>query len=238
VTLIERAQADLRLIAEYWPGLAELRDPSVHAPRPPMLLTSEQRAELDYQARFERLERDGVAPGEHQDAARAEILDLMASLTFDAAALVETISARIPSPWARPDLPSTAFADPAPLLSFVIEHLAAADAQDARVARWTANEARRMVVDVNRALCHAHDGHVLTTICPWCRGGLTGGRTLRVRILPGDEVAIVCESDIPCEPPRRKVTTWWQSRPCWPFRDWRWLAKQLHAVDERERTSA
>jgi hypothetical protein len=67
---------------------------------------------------------------------------------------------------------------------------------------------------------------------------LSGAYSLRVRLLPGDLPAIVCESDIPCEPPRRKVGTWFLSRPAWPVEQWRWLAKQLHAADQRERMSA
>lgn len=235
MTLIERAAADLRLIAEYWPGLAELRDPQTFAPRPPNLLTPEVRAQLDYEARLERWERIDLAPGEHRDAARAEVLDLMASLAYDADELVEEVSRHIPSPWARPELPSTAFADPTPLLAFAIEHLAEAYAFDHNVGRHVAKLAGRMLGQVSWALCLEHDGHTLTALCPWCKGGLASQPSLRVQILPGDEVAIVCQSDIPCEPPRRKVGTWYLGRPCWPFRDWRWLAQQLHAADERER---
>jgi hypothetical protein len=236
VTLIELAIADLRLIAEYWPGISQLRDPTVFAPRPPSLLTPETRAELDYQARLERWERIDLAPGEHPDAARAEILDLMASLAVDADDLVDEIAR--PLIVIRPDPPSTAFADPTPLLVFAIEHLAEAHALDSSIGRHVARLAARMLDQVSRALCLEHDGHTLTALCPWCKGGLAGQPSLRVQILPGDEVAIVCQSDIPCEPPRRKVGTWYLGRPCWPFRDWRWLAQQLHAADERERMSA
>jgi hypothetical protein len=238
VTLVDRATADLRLVAEYWPGIAELRDPAVFAPRPPSLLTLERRAELDYEARLERWERIDLAPGEHSDAARAEVLDLMASLVVDADELVEEVSRCVPSPWARPDPPSTAFADPTPLLAFAITHLAEAHALDPSVGRHVARIAGRMLDQVSRALCLEHDGHTLTALCPWCKGGLAGQPSLRVQILPGEEVAIVCQSDIPCEPPRRKVGTWYLGRPCWPFRDWRFLAQQLHAADERERIAS
>lgn len=233
MTLIDRAAADLRLIAEYWPGLAELRDPTVFAPRPPSLLTLERRAELDYEARLERRERIDLAPGEHPDAARAEILDLMAGLAVDADDLVDEIAR--PLIVVRPDPPSTAFADPTPLLVFAITHLREANDLDPRVGKYVGGIAARMLEQVSRALCLEHDGQTLTVLCPWCKGGLSAQPSLRVQILPGDEVAIVCESDIPCEPPRRKVTTWVHGRPCWPFRDWRWLAKQLHAADQTER---
>jgi len=233
VTLIDRAAADLRLIAEYWPGLAQLRDPSVYAPRPPSLLTPEQRAELDHAARLERVERDGLMPGEHQDAARAEILDLMASLAYDADDLAEVIALAIWCP--RPEPGSSAFADPTPLLDFAGRNLSMLDRD---TAYWVSYQAHRMLADVSRALCLTFDGQLLQAVCLWCGGGVSGARTWRVRQLPGDEIAIVCEGDQPCEPPSKSVGTWWKSRPCWPLREWEWLAKQLLAADEREKMGA
>lgn len=236
MTLIERAQADLRLIAEYWPGLSELRDPSVHAPRPASLLTPEQRAENDHQARMERQERDGIMPGEHQDAARAAVLDLMAALAYDADDLAERIAQAIDRE--RPPMLSSAFADPTPLLSFAGSWLGRAFELDADVGYWAVHLIRAMLADISRALCLTHDGQLLKTVCPWCHGGPTGAYTWRVRQVPGDEIAIVCEGAQPCEPPSKSVGTWWRGRPVWPMREWDWLAKLLESNDERERMSA
>jgi hypothetical protein len=228
VTLIDRATADLRLIAEYWPGLAELRDPSVYAPRPASLLTPEQRAENDHAARIERQERDGLMPGEHQDAARADVLDLMASLAADAEMMADVVAQYLEDD--GPEALSSAFADPTHVLHFVTARLGRLDRD---TAYWVSYQAHRMLADVSRALCLTFDGQLLQVVCLWCGGGPTGARTWRVRQLPGDEIAIVCEGDQPCEPPSKSVGTWWKQRPCWPMREWEWLAKQLLAADAR-----
>jgi hypothetical protein len=258
VTLIDRAAADLRLVAEYWPGLAELRDPSVYAPRPASLLTPEQRAENDHAARIERQERDGLMPGEHQDAARADVLDLMASLAYDADDLAEEIARVIMCP--RPEPGSSAFADPAPLLDFAIRHLREANRADSEVGNWAAAKGRNMLTEVGRALCLTHDGQLLQAVCLWCDGRTEmdpagGARTWRVRDLLGglncthgrpdramcercnQLIAIVCESGT-CAPPDKFVGTWFRGQPAWPLYEWDWLAKQLLSADEREKMNA
>lgn len=236
MTLIDRAAADLRLIAEYWPGLAELRDPSVYAPRPPSLLTPEQRAELDHAARIERQERDGLMPGEHQDAARADVLDLMASLAYDADDLAMRMAEWTGEP--RPEPLPSAFSDPTPLLVFAGRFLPRAFELNSDVGYWAVGLIHAMLADISRALCLTHDGQLLKTVCPWCHGGPTGAYTWRVRQVPGDEIAIVCEGSQPCEPPSKSVGTWWKSRPCWPMREWEWLSKQLLAADQRAKVVA
>ncbi len=235
MTLIDRAAADLRLIAEYWPRLAEMRDPSVYAPRPASLLTPEQRAENDHAARIERQELDGLMPGEHQDAARADVLDLMASLTADAEMMADVVLHNVEPDQERSLKLSSAFADPTPLLEFVLAWLPRVDRD---TLYWVSYQVHRMLADVSRALCLTFDGQLLQVVCLWCGGGPTGARTWRVRQLPGDEIAIVCEGDQPCEPPSKSVGTWWKQRPCWPMREWEWLAKQLLAAEEREKVAS
>lgn len=234
MTLIDRIIAQVVLVAEYWPSIAQLLDPTLITPRPASLLTADQRAELDYQAWWERWERIDLAPGEHTDAARVEIIDLTTSLVIDADTLVEIVSSGLASPWVRPDLPSTASSDPWPLLAFVVRHLGDIDRNRQGDVLSGLSD---MVEAMSRALCLAHDGQILTAVCPWCKGGLYGGRSLRVRVLPGDLVAIVCESDIPCTPSARKVGTWIKGRPAWPFAQWPWLAQQLHKASVRERVA-
>lgn len=226
---LARTIADLNLVMEYWPAVADLRDPASHAPRPSAVINLMQRAELDYQARQERAERDVDAPGGHKDAARAEVLDLLAQITADADEACDTIAAHIHDGW-RPDPPTTAFADPRTMLGWAAAQLHRVDDHD---LRHVAAIASRMAAEVSRALYLAPDGQTLKTHCPWCKGGLSGAYSLRVRLLPGHLVAIVCESDIPCEPPSRKVGTWLRGRPAWPFSDWRWLANELHRADRK-----
>lgn len=235
MTLAERAAADLRLVATYWPGLAETRIPGTPPPYQQPAITPERRAELDHEARIERQERDGLAPGEHPDAVRVEVLDLMGKLLVDAYALAEEVAL---ASWCPPPAPpSTAFVDPSPWLDFTARNLDGIDEQFAGVLPYVAETARQMLAEVSRSLCLMHDGQRLKTVCPWCGGGLVGEPTWVVRQLPGDEVAIVCESGI-CEPPTRDVGTWWRGRPCWPMREWDWLAKRVTAAEQRGKVAS
>jgi hypothetical protein len=97
---------------------------------------------------------------------------------------------------------------------------------------YVADGAKQMLAAVSRTLGLVYDGQQLEVVCPWCHGGLAGDRTWRVRTLPGDETAIVCESGL-CEPPSKSVGTWWRGAPCWPMREWEWLAKQMESAEER-----
>jgi hypothetical protein len=229
LTLIERAITNLTLVAEYWPGLAETRIPGTPPPYREPSITPERRAELDYQARAERVERHEIAPGEHVDAVRPEVLDLLAGLLIDADDIAELVARAVMCPRLEP--PSTAFADPGPWLSFAVRHLPSAGRHRV-VVEHVAEVSGRMLGEVSRALSLMHDGQRLRVVCPWCGGGLAGERTWRVRQLPGDEVAIVCESGM-CDPPSRDVGTWWRGLPCWPIREWDWLAKRLNAAEKQ-----
>lgn len=229
MTLTERAIADLRLVAELWPSLVDSRIPGTPVPYREPTITPERRAELDHEARVERIERNGLAPGEHPDAARAEVLDLMGSLLIDAERIADEVAEDAGLDLMDP--PSTAFADPAPYLLFAVEHLPAATGE---VVRWAATKARQMAGEVVDALGLRDDGQLLRVICPWCRGNWFGHRTLRVRILPGGMVGIVCEAPL-CSPPLGDVGTWWNQRPVWPLHMWPWLAKRVLAAERRER---
>jgi hypothetical protein len=253
LTLADRAAADLRLIAEYWPGLAETRIPGTPPPYRVNPLTADQRAQLDHQARQERVDRDGLAPGEHPDAVRPEVLDLLASLLIDAVDLAEHVSLAARAPVLPP--PPTAFADPTPYLTRAADYLpeaVAAWTNGPDLAAWVARTARHMLNEMGRALALVYDGQQLRMICPWCAGRtetapIGGEYTWRVRDLLGtlrcehghpdrqacpscpQHIAIVCESGT-CEPPSRDVTTWWRGHPAWPIYEWDWLAKRVHAA--------
>lgn len=229
MTVIARATVDLGRVVEYWPGLAELLDPAVHAPQQPSAVTPERRAELDYQARIERWERIDVAPGEHPDAARAEIIDLMTAIRSEAYEVADTIAWEVVRPPRLPRIDRQQTIDHHLELAILLLPNVTHDL----TVHWVAGRAATMAALATRALALAYDGQALKVPCPYCKGGLSGGLCLRVRILPHGDVVIVCESDIPCEPPRRKVSTWWQGRPAWPFVDWTWLAKQLAQTSSR-----
>src|SRR5919198_405585 len=230
---VRRVVADLHLVADLWPGLAHARIPGSALGSHEPSLTAERQAELDHEARLERLERNELMPGEHVDAVRPEILDLMGSVVCGAEDLAEQVSLAVCAPVLPP--PSTALADPRPYLARAAGYLplAAGGGHGSRgLLIWAAGAARQMAAEVGAALGLGGDGQLLRVPCPWCRGGWFGARTLRVRVLPGDLIGIVCESGL-CTPPAGDVGTWWQGRPVWPFAMWPWLARRMHAAEQR-----
>src|SRR5256885_1960399 len=92
MSLLDRTINDLALVIEYWPGLADTRLPDVRRPHREPTITPEARAELDHQARIERAERIDIAPGEHIDAVRPEVLDMMGELLIAADELAELVA--------------------------------------------------------------------------------------------------------------------------------------------------
>jgi hypothetical protein len=239
VTLTSHVIADLEWVIAYWPDLTEARLPGTARPWRQPELTPDQRAERDHQARIERAERADWALGESPAPVDVGVLDLLASLVWDADTIAERVSWEAGIEPLAP--PSSAFADARPYLAFAVKHLPAITSADPEVMHEVARMARGMVQQIARALCLVYDGQRLDVVCPWCQGRtelapVGGAKTWRVRQLPGDLVAIVCEGV--CEPPARDVGTWWRRMPCWPVHDWDWLAKQVAASDKRERTSA
>jgi hypothetical protein len=232
--LVERAVRDLDEAAVLVVGLAHLREPGVRRPWREPTLDEERRAELDYAARAERAERNEVAPGEHPDACRADVLDALSAVLERAEDLAHHLSR---AAWC-PQLPAAmADADPRPYLARAAACLpvAAGGPGGAEVAAWAAGEASRIVGAMSAALALVVDGQQLRAVCPWCHGRtemapLGGERTWRVRMLPGDLVVIVCESGT-CTPPTGSVTTWWRGRPAWAIGSWDWLAAQVERAD-------
>ncbi|WP_433465720.1 hypothetical protein [Spirillospora sp. CA-128828] len=251
---IDRAIGDLRLLGAYWPGLVATRLPDVVRPYQPPTITPEQRAELDYEARLERAERVGEAPGEHIDAARPDVLDLLFELIDTAEDLAAHVSRAAWLPVLPP--PAGVLADARPFLERTARYLPAAAvgwANGDELVWWVARTARQMLVQAGRALALTHDGQRLDAVCPWCQGRtetapVGGAKTWRVRDLLAAQrcehdqierltcvrcpqlIAIVCESGT-CEPPSKDVGTWWRGRPAWPIEEWDWLARRLVAAE-------
>lgn len=235
--VVERALADLREVETLAPLLALLRDPTARRPWREAVLDAYARAELDDAARQEYAERAEDAPGEHRDAARPEILDALSALLSRAHGLAWHLSrAAVYPPIPEP----AADGDPRPYLRRARALLAAAAAcrpNGSEIVHHAADEAAAMLGDLRAALALIEDGHTVKAVCPWCKGGLTGAYTWRVRILAGDPL-IVCEGEQPCEPPSRDAGTWWRGRPAWHFRDWEWLAARLWHLDRRRALDA
>jgi hypothetical protein len=237
LTLTAHVIADLEWTIAYWPDLVEQRMPGTARPWRQPELSPEQRAERDHAARIERDERAGFALGESPAPVDVGVLDLLASLLCDA----DHLSYLVQSPSGTDRAlgpPSSAFADARPYLQYAAKHLPLVPG-DSPELDVIAGIARGMKQDIARALCLVYDGQRLDVICIWCEGRtelapVGGEKTWRVRELPGQAIAIVCESGT-CEPESRYVGTWWRGRPCWPVSEWDWLAKQVTVSEERER---
>lgn len=233
---VDRALAALAEVETLVPLLALLRDPSTRRPWREVQLDPYRRAELDDEARAEQADRTEDAPGEHRDAARADVLDVLSGVLWRAEDLAHHLSraARV-----EPLAAAPADGDPRPYLERARETLVPAvlgwtNGKD--IAYWAADQAGAMLADLAAALALNVDGHLVKALCPWCRGGLAGAYTWRVRILVGEPV-IVCESGT-CNPPSKDVSTLWKGCPVWRFHDWEWLAKRLRRLDERRAAAA
>lgn len=222
--------AELRYLSRLWPALHATRMPGTRPWRPPVWIDPEQAATRDQQAHLDRLYRDPDAPGSSAAPLDLAALDLLRDLALDVAQLAEIVSmtARCPLPAIACDLRAGAVG--------ALRHAAAClpTAWDANpdVGRWAELETRRIIRRVDRHLGQLRDGQRLSAICPWCGGGVRREPTWRVRILPGDQPAIVCESEL-CEPPSKDVGTWWLGRPAWPMPEWDWLARRIAAAEQR-----
>lgn len=220
--MIDLVRADLEWVAEYWPDLLQARLPLATArPRRPNSLPPTLRAVRDAEARLERLERSGLAPGQSPAPVDVDVLQTALDLLVQADDLAAAVAEHTGLPALAP--PRFGELDARPYLRYAAEHLPES------LAEWAAPITRRMVEHVADVLGMTYDGQTLAIVCPWCRGVTPetpagGAHTWRVRILPGDQVAIVCESGT-CEPPLREVGTWWRGRPCWRMEEWERLAR-------------
>jgi hypothetical protein len=235
LTLSSHVITDLEWVIAYWPDLTESRLPGTARPWRQPELSPEQRAERDHAARIERDERAGFALGESPAPVDVGVLDLLVDIIWDADDIAAKVADEIMCPRLPP--PSTAYADARPYLDFAARHFD--EAGGMYLLPSVAKQARAMVDAIARALCLVYDGQRLDVICIWCEGRtelapVGGERTWRVRELPGQLIAIVCESGT-CEPESRYVGTWWRGKPCWPVSEWDWLAKQVTGMEKRER---
>lgn len=224
---------DLRWVAEYWEDLTAARLPGTARPWRHHTLTTEQQQERDRQAWQERLDRSSVAPGEHPAPLDLGILDTM----LDVLVRADDLAAAVAQHAGLDPLPSPGLGqvDARQYLDFAAQYL------DDDLAAYAAPIARTMVSQVAHALALTYDGQRLDVECPWCHGVTAetpagGARTWRVRELPGNMVAIVCEGV--CEPPSRDVGTWWRGAPVWPLSEWDWLAKRVERAETKEKIPA
>lgn len=243
----EQAMAAVRELHEAVGWLAATLVPGTHKPYRAPTISPEQRAERDRDARLERLERVGIAPGETPAPVDLDVADLLVETltTVDELCDRACIAANEPAPPAA----SSAFADPAPFLDALLRTLPAAVLEDVALALDVERACDSLVYRTHALLGLLGDGQVLAALCPWC-GGRTatapvgGAKTLRVRAqLPAGKRSVagvdpadvtwyvVCEGE--CAPPEADCGTWLRGRPAWPLgREGQWLADRLERAAE------
>lgn len=226
MSYVQLVVEDLQWVAAYWEDLTDSRLPGSPRPWRHQHLTSDQQLERDRQAWQERLDRSSLAPGEHPAPLDLGILDTMLDVLVRADDLAAAVALHAGVQPLNP--PRLAETDARPYLEFAAKHLS----DD--FTFYAAPIARTMVVQTAHALALTYDGQRLDVECPWCRGitpetPAGGARTWRVRELPGNMVAIVCENV--CEPPSKDIGTWWRGNPVWPLSEWDWLAKRVQASE-------
>lgn len=209
-------------------------------------VSAEKRAQLDAQAREDRLHiaQQGhlpahlrgqgvvVPPGESPAPYDLDIADLLSTVLVEADALADRLCLLL---WRPIDPPATsAFADPRRHLALVVrllDELAAVDPDELEaVAHWCQVKIR----DAAPALGLVSDGQLLEALCPWC-GGATGAhpvggaRTLRVRTLPGGRPVVVCEGGrCTAEPGTPDCGISWRGLPAWDLEnEGAWLADRI-----------
>ena len=231
---IGATRADLIHIADAWPDLYQLRMPGKARRRRQRPLTATARAAADDLARVERAERDpDLTLGTTPAPMDVGVLDTLADLLASATELADRLAMTAGEADAEP--PSSAYdfeALPRILLA-ASAYLPGAAEVDPECLDDAQDTARTMRRRLDAALGDLEDGHVLSTVCAWCRGATTtapagGELTLTVRLVVGEPV-IVCASDV-CEPPAEDCGTWVLGRPGWPECEWHWLAQRLGAA--------
>jgi hypothetical protein len=254
VTDVKAARAALDELSAVLGWLAASLLPGTAKPYRAPQMSAEKRAELDQVARHEnalarrqkaRSENVMTPLGEVPAPCNLDVMDLLADLLTAADEMAETVAVTVHRPVNPPA--SSAFADPAPYLDLVREHLDLAATVDDTLDRWVAEKCRGLLLRANNQLGLVMDGQLLAGLCPWCGGRTSkhpvgGARTLRIRLVAvGDDSevpAVVCESSL-CEPPDEDFGTTWRGRPAWPLdTEGVWLSRRIEMAAQSEERRA
>jgi hypothetical protein len=226
--LRKSAAADLWWLATHVDDLLESRLKGTPRPwREPAQHDPEQREQARRHDAQERAERTDSAIGEHPAPVHVDTLDLLVDLLATADDLAERIAQaagvdRLPSP-------ASSFVSAEPYLRHAAAWLQPATDVLPPLLDYVAEQAARL-----RSLVavHLHEltvGQRLRAVCPWCKGGIQGGFSLRVRKL-ADQTVIVCESGT-CEPPEADSGIRHRGHPAWSVNEWDWLIQRIeHAA--------
>ena len=214
-------------------------------------VSAERRAELDRQARQDRLLIDqqghlpahlrqqsiAVPPGESPAPYDLDIADLLSTILAGADLYADRACALAQRPCDPPA--SSAFADPTRHLQLLSQLQPWYDDDlRAEVDLW----AQDMVEQAATSLGLVTDGQLLPGLCPWCDGRTPahpagGAKTLRVRTLL-DRPVVVCEGGL-CAPESADCGLWWRALPAWDLHnEGAWLADRISRADERRGAAA
>lgn len=217
------AAENIEWIIRYWPNFMDSR--LIGTPRPwkQPTISPERQAELDAEARDEKLEHGAFVLGESEAPLHLDVLDKAHTLARRIQDVALELSDQIGSNLARHQYP-----DMVPLLWYINGHMGKAGNE-----LW--NKIRRETADV-RAVIAGHFGSVyngqrLKTECPWCCK-----EQLFIRLIGPEhdtQPVVVCESGV-CEPEDADCGKSYRGNPCWPFYEWEWLANRLNYEDERK----
>lgn len=160
-------------------------------------VSAERRAELDRQAREDRLHiaqqgelpahlrQQGVVvpPGESPAPYDLDIADLLVEILTAADTLAERVAEIVEAdliawagtwastlPTIAPPAAAHAFADPRAHLAFLAEHAALIAVLDPDLLEHLADTAQRHIDRAAPALGLVADGQLLDALCPWCHG--------------------------------------------------------------------
>lgn len=226
--------ADLLWLADHAADIVEAKQKGTSRPwQEPASLSPERKREQTARAVAERKDRSHLAPGEHPAPLHLDVLDLLVDLLSTADSIAEEVAQaagvdRLPSA-------ASAFADPEPYLRHAAAHLSMAYEADPSLIDGVEEDAARLRADVARHLGELTTGQTLKAPCPWCAGRTAdhpegGSFTLRVRTLPGDLTAVVCQNSL-CDPPDGDCGSRWRGFPAWPIHEWNWLADHISAKE-------
>ncbi|OZC62131.1 hypothetical protein CH267_00895 [Rhodococcus sp. 06-621-2] len=228
----DEVRSDITYLADSWPLLVTFKIQGtarswVETPRRAVM------SETD----LERMGKKGVprqAPGDIQ------VLSLLQSIVSAAEDVARTVIT-VAGLKKVDHLPMySAAKDPIPWLTTCNAWLDAAHGNDDLTLPWVSGRFKPLATATAHLLGDVRAGQVMNGICPFCYGrtkGVTAGeRTLQIHYPdpddPTDEPVIACRG-LNCRPPSNVCGYKTDAgHPCWPRREWDWLASMLLTPEE------
>lgn len=245
-TATTAAQAAVAELLNALGWLAATLLPGTGRPYRAPTLSPAQQAQRDREAKLERLERSGIAPGETPAPCQLDVADLLSEVMSTADELADLVCLATWRPTPQPVV--SAFSNPTRFLNLVTRYLPLAATVDPALPGVVEARCDGLVYRAHAVLGLLGDGQLLDVVCPWCDGRAAGhpvggAKTMRVRAqLPAGKRSVagvdpkdvrwlvVCESGL-CEPPEADCGERLRGRPAWPLAsEGEWLAQRFEAI--------